>query len=172
MRQIGLEIQSWPLLKLLVKTGHTWTHGAVLFVNLTEGGNTGRGEASDVDCLGEPDESMYQQVLGLQKQQEQGGAGGRLQTPLPAVGARHAIDCALWDLEAKTSCLDWSELEEVAEHYQMMNTKLDKTSGLTEALILAENGPHPLRDNHGVVVGFSVQTWGLLVSNLFLRVTY
>ena len=73
MRQIGREIQSWPLLKLLVKTGHTWTHGAVLLVNLTEGGNTGRGEASDVDCLGEPDESMYQQVLGLQKQQEQGG---------------------------------------------------------------------------------------------------
>ncbi|MDG2278073.1 MAG: hypothetical protein P8L31_08930 [Pseudomonadales bacterium] len=109
---------------------------------------------------------------GCKNNRSRGGAGGRLQTPLSAVGARHAIDCALWDLEAKTSCLDWSELEEVAEHYQMMNTKLDKTSGLTEALILAENGPHPLRDNHGVVVGFSVQTWGLRVSNLFLRVTY
>jgi hypothetical protein len=39
----------------------------------------------------------------------------------------------------------------------MMNIKLDKTSGLTEALILAEDRPHSLTDNHGVVDGFSVQ---------------
>ena len=39
---------------------------------------------------------------------------------------------------ADESCLDSSELEWVAEHYQMVNIKLDKTGGLTEALKLAQ----------------------------------
>lgn len=39
---------------------------------------------------------------------------------------------------ADESCLDSSELEWVAERYQMVNIKLDKTGGLTEALKLAQ----------------------------------
>jgi L-alanine-DL-glutamate epimerase-like enolase superfamily enzyme len=38
---------------------------------------------------------------------------------------------------ADESCLDTNELEQVADHYQMVNIKLDKTGGLTEALNLA-----------------------------------
>lgn len=40
-------------------------------------------------------------------------------------------------LAADESCQDTSELEEVARRYQMVNIKLDKTGGLTEALKLA-----------------------------------
>jgi len=38
---------------------------------------------------------------------------------------------------ADESCLDTSELEQVAGRYQMVNIKLDKTGGLTEAMKLA-----------------------------------
>ncbi len=38
---------------------------------------------------------------------------------------------------ADESCLDTSELEQAARRYQMVNIKLDKTGGLTEALNLA-----------------------------------
>jgi len=38
---------------------------------------------------------------------------------------------------ADESCLDTSELEQAAKRYQMVNIKLDKTGGLTEALNLA-----------------------------------
>jgi L-Ala-D/L-Glu epimerase / N-acetyl-D-glutamate racemase len=38
---------------------------------------------------------------------------------------------------ADESCLDTSELEQVVGRYQMVNIKLDKTGGLTEALNLA-----------------------------------
>lgn len=41
-------------------------------------------------------------------------------------------------LGADESCLDRSELAQVAKRYQMVNIKLDKTGGLTEALLLAE----------------------------------
>ena len=39
---------------------------------------------------------------------------------------------------ADESCLDTSELNEAAKRYQMINIKLDKTGGLTEALLLAK----------------------------------
>ncbi len=39
---------------------------------------------------------------------------------------------------ADESCQHRGELDEVAERYQVLNIKLDKTGGLTEALLLAD----------------------------------
>ena len=103
MRQVELLIESWPLLEPFVITGHTWTHCDVLVVSITENGVTGRGEATGVYYLDETAESMYQQVLGIQQKLEQGISREQLQSLLPVGGARNAIDCALWDLEAKSS---------------------------------------------------------------------
>ncbi len=103
MRQVELDIESWPLLEPFVITGHTWTHCDVLVVSITENGVTGRGEATGVYYLDETAESMYQQAHGIQQKLEQGISREQLQSLLPAGGARNAIDCALWDLEAKKS---------------------------------------------------------------------
>ena len=103
MRQVELDIESWPLLEPFVITGHTWMHCDVLVVSITENGVAGRGEAAGVYYLDETDESMYQQALGMQQELEQGISREQLQSLLPAGGARNAIDCALWDLEAKKS---------------------------------------------------------------------
>ena len=103
MRQVELDIESWPLLEPFVITGHTWTHCDVLVVSIIENGVTGRGEATGVYYLDETAESMYQQALGIQQKLEQGISREQLQSLLPAGGARNAIDCALWDLEAKKS---------------------------------------------------------------------
>ena len=103
MRHVELLIESWPLLEPFVITGHTWTHCDVLVVSITENGVTGRGEATGVYYLDETAESIYQQVLGIQQKLEQGISREQLQSLLPVGGARNAIDCALWDLEAKSS---------------------------------------------------------------------
>ena len=103
MRRVELAIESWPLLEPFVITGHTWTHCDVLLVSITENGVTGRGEATGVYYLDETAESMYQQALDIQQTLEQGVSREHLQSLLPAGGARNAIDCALWDLEAKQS---------------------------------------------------------------------
>ena len=51
---------------------------------------------------------------------------------------------------ADESCLDTSELSEAAKRYQMINIKLDKTGGLTEALLLAKAAK---RQGLGLMVG-------------------
>lgn len=64
---------------------------------------------------------------------------GMIEQPLP-----RGADQGLEDLEssititADESCLDTSELETAARRYGMINIKLDKTGGLTEALRLVE----------------------------------
>jgi len=113
MRQVELDIESWPLLEPFVITGHTWTHCDVLVVSITENGVTGRGEATGVYYLDETAESMYQQALGIQQKLEQGISREQLQSLLPAGGARNAIDCALWDLEAKKSGQSVFELTDI-----------------------------------------------------------
>ena len=103
MRHVKLAIESWPLLEPFVITGHTWTHCDVLIVSIIENGITGRGEATGVYYLDETADSMYQQAAGIEQQLQQGISREQLQSVLPVGGARNAIDCALWDLEAKRS---------------------------------------------------------------------
>jgi L-alanine-DL-glutamate epimerase-like enolase superfamily enzyme len=62
-----------------------------------------------------------------------------VEQPLPR-GKDEALEHyrAPFPLAADESCLDRSELDTVAKRYQMVNIKLDKTGGLTEALALAK----------------------------------
>jgi len=63
---------------------------------------------------------------------------GMIEQPLPrgADEVLEGFDSAV-TLAADESCLDTSELETAARRYGMINIKLDKTGGLTEALELA-----------------------------------
>lgn len=103
MRKIELAIESWPLVSPFVITGHSWTHCEMLIVSITENGMTGRGEATGVYYLDETAESIYQQAQDIEQSLEQGISREQLQTMLPVGGARNAIDCAIWDFEAKLS---------------------------------------------------------------------
>ncbi len=75
------------------------TEAKVLTVRVSDGGVTGRGECVPYARYGETLESVTAQIEGL---------GGRLDREalhdlLPAGAARNAVDCALWDLQAKQS---------------------------------------------------------------------
>jgi len=63
----------------------------------------GRGEAQGIYYLDETAESMLEQVFSIAAQLSRGVTREELLEILPAGGARNAIDCALWDLEAKLS---------------------------------------------------------------------
>jgi L-alanine-DL-glutamate epimerase-like enolase superfamily enzyme len=68
-----------------------------------------------------------------------------IEQPLPR-GGDSGLEGRTWPIPlcADESCLDTSEFAQAARRYQMINIKLDKTGGLTEALALArlarENG--------------------------------
>jgi L-alanine-DL-glutamate epimerase-like enolase superfamily enzyme len=72
-------------------------------VELSDGVHVGRGEALGVYYLNETMASMLEQVETLRPRIEQGIDRTELQSALPPGGVRNAIDCALWDLEAKAS---------------------------------------------------------------------
>jgi L-alanine-DL-glutamate epimerase-like enolase superfamily enzyme len=73
------------------------TEAQVLTVIITENGVTGRGECVPYARYGESLASVTAQINGLKLSITRTA----LQEALPAGAARNAVDCALWDLEAK-----------------------------------------------------------------------
>jgi L-Ala-D/L-Glu epimerase len=86
----------------------TAAHVETVVVELLERGRVGRGEAMGVSYHGETAEAMLDQLATVAGDVSNGISRAELQKRLPPGGARNAIDCALWDLEAQCSgCPAW-----------------------------------------------------------------
>jgi L-alanine-DL-glutamate epimerase-like enolase superfamily enzyme len=100
--ELNVAIQTYPLEKPFRITGHTQLNADVVIVTLQRDGLRGRGEASGVYYReGEDISRIVHKIEGARQQIESGISRESLQQLLPAGGARNAIDCALWDLDAK-----------------------------------------------------------------------
>lgn len=77
------------------------TAADVVTVTLSEDGVEGRGEGVPYPRYGESVESVLVQVATARDAIENGAGRAELLTLVPAGAARNALDCALWDLEAK-----------------------------------------------------------------------
>src|SRR4029453_6429763 len=66
-----------------------------------ERGTTGEGEAAGVYYLGDDVDCMCAAIEHVRRDIEAGVDRESLRRLLPPGGARNALDCALWDLEAK-----------------------------------------------------------------------
>jgi L-alanine-DL-glutamate epimerase-like enolase superfamily enzyme len=73
------------------------TEAQVLTVTVAEGGAAGRGECVPYARYGETLDSVTAQIAGLPERFDRAA----LQELLPPGAARNAVDCALWDLQAK-----------------------------------------------------------------------
>ncbi|MGH8195059.1 MAG: hypothetical protein ACREQ8_11760 [Woeseiaceae bacterium] len=82
-------------------SGYTFTDLPVLRVRLHERAASGRGEAAGVYYLHDTPERMQTEVEAVRDAIEAGAARTELGTLLAAGGARNALDCALWELEAR-----------------------------------------------------------------------
>jgi L-alanine-DL-glutamate epimerase-like enolase superfamily enzyme len=99
--KLRAEIEQWPLTTPFRITGYTWEHVDVLVVTLEKDGQRGQGEAAGVYYKDDKPAAMLEQVESVRKTVEAGVDRAAAQKLLPAGGARNALDCALWDLEAK-----------------------------------------------------------------------
>src|SRR3546814_11054512 len=70
-------------------------------VTLRDGDCTGRGEAAGVYYNDDHPDAMLATLEALRPRIEAGIDRDALRTLLPAGGARNALDCALWELEAQ-----------------------------------------------------------------------
>jgi len=82
-------------------SGYTFEVMDVILVSLEKDGRVGRGEAAGVYYRGDTAASLIKQIEPLRTTIEGGISRDLLQEMLPPGGARNALDCALWDLEAK-----------------------------------------------------------------------
>jgi L-Ala-D/L-Glu epimerase len=95
--------ERWAFKQPFVITGHTFTESNLLYVRLSSAGATGHGEAAGAYYRNETSASMLAELETARAAIEAGADRAALQTLLPPGGARNALDCALWDLEAKQS---------------------------------------------------------------------
>jgi L-alanine-DL-glutamate epimerase-like enolase superfamily enzyme len=82
-------------------SGYTFHSVPVAVVTVSEGGHRGRGEAAGVYYLEDTPAQIASTVESHRPQLENGITREELAQLLPIGGARNAIDCALWDLEAR-----------------------------------------------------------------------
>ena len=75
----------------------------VVTVTLEADGCVGRGECVPYARYGESMDSVCEQILGLREDLAAGMGREALQLAMAPGAARNALDCALWDLEAKCS---------------------------------------------------------------------
>ena len=81
--------------------GHLFTETTVLVAEISSGAHAGRGEAVGVYYLGDDLGHMRAEAERVRAAIEAGAGREELQSLLPPGGARNALDCALWDLDAR-----------------------------------------------------------------------
>jgi L-Ala-D/L-Glu epimerase len=96
-------IEEWPRVTPVRITGYTWDVVRVLIVRLEQDGCVGSAEAAGVYYHNDNPVSMQRQIEGLRAEITAGLDRTALSKLLPPGGARNALDCAMWDLEAKRS---------------------------------------------------------------------
>ncbi|MDH5345513.1 MAG: dipeptide epimerase, partial [Gammaproteobacteria bacterium] len=95
--------KQWPLHKPFKISRDVHTHAETIVCEIADGQYRGRGEAAGVSYNGETIASIHEQIMGVAAEIEAGISRDALQELMPPGGARNAVDCALWDLEAKRS---------------------------------------------------------------------
>ncbi len=102
-RVISVEAQSFPIAGVFIISRGSKTEAEVITCTIREGNNSGRGECVPYRRYGETMESVRAQIVAMRAAVEEGIDRAALIEAMPAGAARNAVDCALWDLEAKAS---------------------------------------------------------------------
>ena len=108
--RIEVAVEKLRLAKPFRISGFVFETQEAVVVTLDDGTHRGLGEASGVYYLGDTGESIVAAIEGVRDAIEGGIDRIALQELLPPGGARNAVDCALWDLEAQRRGRDVWEL--------------------------------------------------------------
>lgn len=103
--RIEVSVERWPLAEPFIIARGAKTEAHVVVVTARRGRHHGRGEAVPYARYGETAANVVAAIGGVGLLRNR----GELQLRLPAGAARNAIDCALWDLEAKESGIPAAE---------------------------------------------------------------
>jgi L-alanine-DL-glutamate epimerase-like enolase superfamily enzyme len=99
--RLTVEVEQWP-----IRGGFTISRGSkreavVVVATISDGTYCGRGECVPYARYGESVEGVMAAIQSCAGAIASGASRTDLATLLPAGAARNALDCALWDIEAK-----------------------------------------------------------------------
>jgi L-alanine-DL-glutamate epimerase-like enolase superfamily enzyme len=98
--KLHVEVEKLRLSAPFRISGFVFEEQEVVVVTLDDGAHRGRGEASGVYYLGDTAQTMVAEIEAVRGAIEQNIDRTALQQLLPPGGARNAVDCAVWELEA------------------------------------------------------------------------
>jgi len=107
---VGIEAERFEIAGGFKISRETRTHAQVVVVTLEDGALRGRGECVPYPRYGESLESVQTQIEEIAALLKDGLSRLQLLEAMPAGAARNAVDCALWDLEAKRAGRSAAEL--------------------------------------------------------------
>lgn len=98
--ELDVKVETLRLAQPFRISGYVFTHSDVVVVTLRDGDLRGRGEGGGVYYLGDDVPHMLRSVGAVREAIEAGPTREELRSIMPPGGARNAVDCALWELEA------------------------------------------------------------------------
>jgi L-Ala-D/L-Glu epimerase len=99
--KLSARCERWPIRGVFAISRGAKIEANVVVAEISDGAATGRGECVPYARYGETVESVLAAIEALKDALAAGLDRRALQAALPAGAARNAVDCALWDLEAK-----------------------------------------------------------------------
>src|SRR3954469_13534521 len=102
-RHLDIQMNSFPIAGTFTISRGAKTSAEVITCTLSESGKSGLGECVPYRRYGETIESVLAQIESARPLIEEGISRAELLHAMPPGAARNAVDCALWDLEAKLS---------------------------------------------------------------------
>ncbi|MDO3433684.1 dipeptide epimerase [Rhizobium sp. CBN3] len=100
-RSLDIQMNSFPIAGTFTISRGAKTTAEVITCTVTEEGAQGHGECVPYRRYGETMESVFAQIEAARPLVESGISRDDLLSAMPPGAARNAVDCALWDLEAK-----------------------------------------------------------------------
>jgi L-alanine-DL-glutamate epimerase-like enolase superfamily enzyme len=100
---LDIAVERWPIRGGFAISRGAKTEAVVVVVALGDGKVRGRGECVPYARYGESVDSVCAAIEAMRPKLAGGLTRRALQEAMPAGAARNALDCAFWDLEAKSS---------------------------------------------------------------------
>jgi L-alanine-DL-glutamate epimerase-like enolase superfamily enzyme len=100
-RSLNIAVERWPIAGSFTIARGSRSEAVVVVVVVEQAGKAGRGECVPYARYGESVASVVAQIESVRVLIEGGADRTALNAALPRGAARNALDCALWDVEAK-----------------------------------------------------------------------
>ena len=100
--RLTLRAETFPIAGTFTIARGSKTEAHVVYVEVENGGHVGRGESVPYARYGESIEASLAELEAVRGQVETGMTIEQLQGQMKPGAARNALDCALWDLRAKS----------------------------------------------------------------------